>query len=167
MSRGLKTNISQILWTNPAVLCEICHTKTEICLTSNLSKDLTAPLKGPNCVSQVYISEQLVPKYLNPLCLISAEDTGVAGGFLLPAFSCCDRMPHNITWLPVSFQEQRMYFVWVGRNNAVYSFQRWLQDSKYSRGGMGGRNIRILLMSSFVDSTEFMVLCCCRKLQKI
>lgn len=85
----------------------------EICLTSNLSKDLTAPLKGPNCVSQVsgYISEQLVPKYLNPLCLISAEHIGVDGGFLLPAFGCCDMMLHNITWLPVSFQEQRMYFV--------------------------------------------------------
>lgn len=49
----------------------------------------------------------------------------------------------------------------------MYSFQRWLQDAKYSREGMGGRNIRILLMSSFMDSIEFMVLCWCRKLLKI
>lgn len=103
-----------------------------------------APLKGPHCVSEVsgYISTQLVPKYLNSLCLISAEHSGVAGVFLLPAFSCCDMMLHNVTRLPVSFQEQRMYIFLCGMNNAVYSFQRWLQDAKYSREGMGGRNIR-------------------------
>lgn len=90
----------------PSALCEICHPKTEICLTSNLSKDLTAPLKRPNCVSQVsdYASTQLVPKYLNNLWFISAEHIEVAGVFLLPAFSCCDIMLPNVTPLPVSFQ---------------------------------------------------------------
>lgn len=167
MSKGLETNINHIFQTNPAALREICHPEMDTCLTYNLSKDLTAPLKGPNCIFQVsdYISTQLVPKYLNPLCLMSA--LGFTHGFLLPAFSCCDMMLHNVTQLPASFQEQRMYFVWVGWNNAVYSFQRWLQDAKYSRGRMGGRNIRILLTSSFTDSIELMVLCWRRKLLKI
>ena len=170
MSRGLGTNTNQILQTNPAALHEIHHHKTEVCLTSVLSKDLTAPLEGSNCISQYeisgYISTQLVTNYLNPFCVISAEHRGVASSFLLPAFNCCDMMPHNVTQLPVSFQEQRMYFICVGWSNAVYSFQRWLQGAKYSRGGMGGRNIRTLLVTSFIDSTEFMVLCWCRKLLK-
>lgn len=170
MSRDLETNINQILRTNPTALHERCHHKTEICLTSNLSKDLMAPLKGPNCVSQVsgYISIQLVPKYLNPLCLISAEYSGVAGVF---STSCLQLLWHDASQryrvacvLP---RAENVFFFCVGWNNVVYSFQRWLQDAKYSREGMGGRNIRILLMSSFMDSIEFMVLCWCRKLLKI
>lgn len=57
---------------------------------------------------------QLVTDHLKSFCVISAERSGAVGGFLLPAFSCCDMMPHKVTWLPVSFQEQRVYFICVG-----------------------------------------------------
>lgn len=107
-----------MLQTNPAALHETRHHKTKGCLTSILSKDLTAPLEGSNYASQYeisgYISTQLATNHLNPFCVISAECRGVAGGFLLPAFNRCDMMLHNVTRLPLSFQDQRMYFICVG-----------------------------------------------------
>lgn len=48
----LGTNPNQ----NPAALHEIDHHKTEVCLTSVLSKDLRAPLERSNCISQYKIS---------------------------------------------------------------------------------------------------------------
>lgn len=70
-----------MLQTNPAALHETRYRKTKVCLTSILSKDLTAPLEGSNYVSQYeisgYISTQLVTNYLNPFCVISAECGGL------------------------------------------------------------------------------------------
>lgn len=48
-----RNHTNPILQSSPAAIDKIQHHKTEVCPVSVLSRDLTAPSEGPNCVSQM------------------------------------------------------------------------------------------------------------------